>query len=123
MNAPRNSAGVPLRLGTGIAIGLAIAYVDNIAFAGEVSPIVIVGLLLAGTIGVVGLWGRRGWPAAAFAWLCIPMAHLVKRVLGLPDTLHPNTYTSVAMLAAFTFAVTILGAGVGMVIHQYAIRE
>src|SRR5262249_59759956 len=95
----------PTVLGVGVVAGAAIAYVDNYAFEGEVSPIVIVALLLAATAMAGAVWGRRGWVAVAVMWACVPSAHVVKHVLGLPDTLHPNTYMSILYLAAFTLIV------------------
>ena len=112
----------PMRLCVGLAAGIAVAWVDNFAFEGEVSPIVIVVMLLAATATIAAVWGRRGWATAAAAWLCVPLAHLIKHVLGLPDTLHPNTYTSILMLAAFTFVVAAFGTGAGMLIHRGAAR-
>ena len=85
----------PMRLCVGLAAGIAVAWVDNFAFEGEVSPIVIVVMLLAATATMTAVWGRHRWAAAAAAWLSVPLAHLIKHVLGLPDTLHPNTYTSI----------------------------
>jgi len=35
--------------------------VDNYAFQGEVSPVVVVALLLGATTTAASLWGRRGW--------------------------------------------------------------
>jgi hypothetical protein len=96
------------RFGAGLGAGIAISYVDNVTFKGEVSPIVIVVMLLAAAATATGIWGRRGWITAAVAWMCVPFIHLVKHVLGLADTLHPNTYTSIFMLAAFTFVITML---------------
>ena len=96
---------------------------DNVTFEGEVSPIVIVGMLFITTATVVGIWGRRGWITAAAAWMCVPLVHLVKKVLSLPDTLHPNTYTSILMLGAFTFVVAALGTGTGMLIHKGVSRN
>lgn len=52
-----------MRLIFGLMVGGAIAYVDNVAFAGEVSPIVIVLLLLAAASMVAVVWGARGWIA------------------------------------------------------------
>jgi hypothetical protein len=106
------------RVAVGLAAGLAIAYVDNVAFEGEVSPIVTVAMLLATTTTAAGISGRRGWITAGAAWVCVPLVHLIKHVLGLPDTLHPNTYASILMLGVFTFAVTTLGTGAGMLIHR-----
>jgi hypothetical protein len=47
----------PPRLGIGLAAGIAIAAVDNFAFEGEVSPIIIVALLLAAFTLVVAIVG------------------------------------------------------------------
>ena len=106
------------RLAIGLGTGLAIAAVDSFAFGGEVSPIVIVILLVATTAAFGGIWGRGGWTAAVATWVCVPLAHVVKHVLGLPDTLHPNTYTSILMLAAFTLVVTTIGTGAGILLHK-----
>jgi hypothetical protein len=48
------------------------------------------------------------------------MAHVVKHVLGLPDTLHPNTYVSILYLAAFTLVVATVGTGCGVLAHRLA---
>ena len=109
---------LPVRLGIGFAAGAAIVYVDNWAFVGEVSPILIVAMLLAATATAGAIWGRRGWVASFAAWVCVPLAHLVKHVLGLPDTLHPNTYASILMLAAFTLAVASIGTGCGVLFRR-----
>ena len=105
------------RLALGLGVGIAIACVDNFAFGGEVSPIVIVGLLFVSTTTFGGVWGRASWMPVLAAWMCVPLAHLVKHVLGLPDTLQPNTYTSILMLAAFTLAVATVGTVAGMLIY------
>jgi hypothetical protein len=111
-----------LRIGGGFVAGAAIVAVDNLAFGGEVSPIVIVAMLLAATAAAGAIWGRRGWVAAAATWVCVPGAHLIKHLLGLPDTLHPNTYTSILMLALFSLAVSAIGIGCGMLVRQLRTR-
>jgi hypothetical protein len=108
----------PKRFAFGLGTGIVIAAVDNFASGGEVSPIVIVALLIVATATFGGLWGRGGWSAALAAWMCLPLAHLVKHVLGLPDTLHPNTYRSILLLAAFTFVVATLGTVAGMLVGR-----
>jgi hypothetical protein len=108
------------RLGAGLVAGAAIVFVDNWAFEGEVSPIIIVAMLLAATAMAGAIWGRDGWMTAAVTWACVPLAHVVKHVLGLPDTLHPNTYTSILYLAAFTLVVAIGGAGCGVLVRRLA---
>jgi hypothetical protein len=102
----------------GLIVGAGIAAVDNVLFEGEVSPIVIVGMLLAATFAAGANWGRRGWVAAVAVWAWVPAAHLAKRVLGLPDTLHPNTYASILMLAAFTLGVAVVGTACGLLVHR-----
>ena len=59
----------PLRFGCGLTDGMAIAGVDNCAFEGEVSPIVIVIVLFVTTITTAGTWGRNGWIASGAAWV------------------------------------------------------
>jgi hypothetical protein len=110
----------PVRIAVGFLIGALIAAVDNLAFGGEVSPIVIFALLLVGSAGMGSLWGTRGWPPALAMWICIPAAHIIKHVLGMADTIQPNTYASILLLAAVTLAVTLLGAGGGVLGHRLA---
>jgi hypothetical protein len=113
-------SGYPTHLGVGLVAGAAIVYVDNFAFEGEVSPILIIALLLVATAMAGAMWGRSGWIAAAVTWVCIPVVHAFKHVLGLPDTLHPNTYTSILLLAAFTLVVATVGTGCGVLVRRLA---
>jgi hypothetical protein len=108
----------PVRLASGLVAGATIVWVDNVAFEGEVSPIVIVAMLLAVTATAGAVWGWRAWTTAAATWACVPAAHVTKHVLGWPDTLHPNTYASILYLAVFTLAVAIAGTGVGVFTHR-----
>src|SRR6478672_7067734 len=107
-----------MRLGVGILAGAAIAIVDNFAFQGETSPIVIVVMLLAAAAVIAAIWGQRCWMPVCVMWACVPIAHVAKHVLGLPDTLHPNTYRSIVYLAAFTLCVAIAGAGFGLLTRK-----
>jgi hypothetical protein len=107
----------------GLAAGLAIAAVDTFAAGGHVSPIVIVALLILATGGIGGTWGWRAWPGALAAGLPVPVVHLVKHALGLPDTIQPNTYDSIAMMGLFTLAVTGAGFVAGVVLRQAAVDE
>ncbi len=106
------------RLGAGFVAGGLVAYVDNYLFQGEVSPIVIVVVLLAATATFGAFWGRSGWLAAATAWAFVPLPHLIKHLLGLPDTLHPNTIASIGLLAGFTFVVALVGTGSGLLLRS-----
>lgn len=105
-----------MRIGVAVALGAAIAAVDNFAFGGETSPIVIFGLLLIATASIGFGWRQRGWLPAAILWACIPAAHLIKHGLGLPDTIQPNTYASIFKLAAVTLAVAVAGTACGMAV-------
>jgi hypothetical protein len=108
------------RLVSGVLGGAAIAFVDNCAFEGEASPILVIALLFAATAASGAIWGRSAWMTVAVIWACVPLAHVVKHFFGLPDTLHPNTYTSILLLAAFTFAVAAVGTACGMLIRRPA---
>jgi len=108
----------PARFGIGLVAGLVMVYVDDFAFNGEVSPLVIVAMLVVIASTAAGIWGRHGRIAACGAWMLVPLAHRISHILSLPDTSHPNTYASILMLAAFTLAITALGTGVGMLIHR-----
>ncbi len=105
-------------IGLAIAFGVAIAAVDNLALAGEVSPVVVVGMLLVATAIVGILSPRRAWLPALAVWVWVPLAHLVKHVLGLPDTLHPNTYASITMLGAFSLIVALIGMACGGLVRR-----
>lgn len=110
----------PVRLGVGLIAGAAIAYVENVAFGGEVSPIVVLAMLLATTATAGAIWGPRGWVTTVTAWAFVPAPHWVKHLLGLPDTLHPNTYASILLLAAFSLVVAAVGTGCGMLVRKLA---
>jgi len=107
-----------MRLLVGLIAGAVIVFIDNFAFQGEVSPIVIVIMLLVSTITVGAIWKWHAWIAVVTLWICVPIAHVVKHLLGLPDTLHPNTYTSILMLAVFTFVISAIGFLFGTLINR-----
>ena len=113
----RISVSHPTRLGFGIACGTAIALVDNFASGGEVSPVVVVVLLLAASVTAGALWGLSGWPAMVLIWIAVPAPHVVLLAVGLPDTLHPATWGSIAQVAGFTAFVVACGSGVGALFH------
>jgi hypothetical protein len=113
----RFSISHPTRLDFGIACGVAIALVDGVASGGEVSPVVVVALLLAASAAIGALWGFSGWPAAVVVWAAVPAPHAVKLSIGLTDTLHPNTWASIAQLAGFTAVVVAIGGGGGALLR------
>jgi hypothetical protein len=106
------------RLWLGAGAGALIAVVDNVLFHGEASPIVVVGLLLVTTGAAGAAWGKDGWLPALAAWIWLPGVHLVKRILDLPDTIHPNTYQSIVALAAFSLGVAAVGTLAGVALRR-----
>lgn len=115
--------GFSIRAGTGAIAGAGIAAVDNFAFGGEVSPIVIVGMLLIFGAAAGMIWGARAGVAAAVAWAWLPMAHVFKHLMGLPDTIRPNTYPSILKLAVFSFVITGIGLGFGLAFRPLLRRD
>jgi len=107
-----------LQVVIGFAAGIVIAAIDNIAFNGEVSPVVIVVLLFAVSFTSGVLWGIRGWLMPAIAWICVPSVHLDKHIIGLPDTIHPNTYGSILMLAMFTLVIALAGISIAALVRK-----
>ena len=107
-----------LRIAIGVIVGAGIALVDNVAFGGEASPILIVAMLLvsASTAGI--FWGTRAVLPAALVWVPLPAVHLLKHVFAMPDTIHPNTYASILKLGVFSFAVTATGLSFGLAFHR-----
>lgn len=121
MLQPHNHPSVsPIPLLIAALSGLAISALDTFAIHGEISPILIVLLLLLVTVSLGITSGRRRWIAAGLVWFCLPAAHLIKHLLNLPDSLHPNTYPSILMLAAFSLAVCLGGTAIGAAIHHFA---
>ncbi|HUH64054.1 MAG TPA: hypothetical protein VLZ50_13705 [Terracidiphilus sp.] len=112
-----------LRNSVGFIAGAGIAAVDNFAFGGEVSPIVIVAMLLIVSGAVGAIWGLHGVVAAGMVWVWLPMAHVVKHAFDLPDTIQPNTYSSILMLGIFSFVVTGLGLGFGVALRRLLCLE
>ena len=107
------------RISIGLVVGAAVSAIDHFASGGEVSPIVIVFLLLAAS-GAAGLiWGRGSWVVTAAVWVWLPCTHLVQHMLGLPDSLYPNTYTSILMLAVFSLVVITAGTGFGILLRRF----
>lgn len=103
-----------------VALGVAIAAVDNLALEGEASPILVVALLIGTTVAIGALAPRRVWVAALAVWGWVPLAHLTKHMLGMPDTLRPNTYASIVLLGAVSLFVTVVGSGCGVLARRLA---
>ncbi len=118
MDSPGSKSKLLVRCVIAAVVGLVIAGVDNLAFEGEVGPIVIVGMLLTGSAVMTTVWRTQGALLAGVVWLWLPLSHLVKKMLGLPDTLHPNTYASILKLAIFSLVVVAVGDAIGLALRR-----
>jgi hypothetical protein len=107
-----------LRPTVGLLIGAVLVYLDGYAFSGETGPIVTIGCLLVATVSLSLTWSTGAWVAASIAWVMLPLGHVIKHSLGIPDTIQPNTYISIAGLAAVTLIAATLGGGLGLLIRQ-----
>lgn len=105
-------------IGIAAVAGIAISAVENFTFRGEISPIAIVALLLLASASLGIGWGVRHWPSLLAVWFWLPAVHVFKHVRGLPDTLHPNTYASIAALAVFSLVVCCIGFFIGVAGRQ-----
>jgi hypothetical protein len=76
--------------------------VDNFAHGGEVSPMVIVVLLLAATSAFGAVWGK-GAPVAMLAtWVWLPSTHLVKHLASISvRNVHPKNHAMKTWLNYF----------------------
>lgn len=117
MNQANMRAGNSSAILIALVAGILIAAVDNFAFGGEVSPILIVLLLAMAAAALAFFFAKRLLTTLAL-WMWVPAAHVVKHAAGLPDTVHPNTYPSIAMLGAFTLVVTLIGTAIGMALRR-----
>lgn len=112
----RPAYGVSIMAGS--LAGLATAYVDNVAFQGEVSPVVVVAMIFITTAVAGFFWRNHGGIAALIIWICVPGVHVMKRLLGMRDTLYPHTWLSVFKLALFSLLVAIAGFGAGLLLRS-----
>jgi hypothetical protein len=101
-------------IGAAFLAGATISALDNWASGGEISPIVIVGVLLIVSAAAGILSGNRATAAVVVVWAWLPIPHFVKHALGLPDTIHPNTLASIFELGAFTLMVAAIGFAIGL---------
>jgi len=114
----RRMFALPTRASFAISVlaGVMIAAIDAFASRGEISPIVIVLLLLAST-SFLGVFVSTGSATCGFAIAApLPLSHALRHALHMPDTLQPNTYDSIFLLALFTLAVSFVGLLLGHLI-------
>jgi len=105
------------RIFYGLIAGAVIAWVDNYTMGGEVTPIVIVFLLLIAAAFAGVIWKYRCWSASILIWIFNPLVHFIKHYFGWQDTIQPNTYPSILKLAIFTAVITAIGSFAGIFIR------
>jgi len=107
-----------LTTSTGLLAGVIIALADNFAADGQISPAVIVILLLISSTGAGIIWDNAGWIASAITWIFLPSAHLVGLFFRLPDTLHPAASASILKIAMFSMIIAAAGTATGILIRR-----
>jgi|GEM_PF-5378839 len=98
--------------------GITISMIDNYAMNGEISPIVIVMLLFLSVTALSAFNPNNVWLNALLVWIWLPASHLIKHLLEMPDSIYPNTYKSILLLALFTFTICIVGLLIGIGIRR-----
>lgn len=101
----------------GLVAGLAISAVELYAAGGHVPPVVIVALQIAASAAIGGLWGWSAWPGAIAVAAPMPAVHAIRHALGWPDTISPNTWDAIVMMALFAVAVAGAGFAAGAVLR------
>ena len=101
-----------------VIIGLIISAVDNYAFGGEITPMVIILLLLLATSGMSVIVNTKAYLISIIIWFFLPAVHLIKHLCGLSDSIQPNTIKSILLLALFTFAISQIGFLIGRGIRK-----
>jgi hypothetical protein len=107
---------------TGFVAGVAVAAIEAWG-GGAVRPVVIVALVIAAGLGVGLRWAWGGWPGALALAVPVPGLHMVRHVLGLPDTIQPNTYDAIVMMALFHAALAGAGLAAGAVLRAAVADE
>ena len=104
----QSSQGVAMVIASGL--GLLIAALDRASLFGDDSAqfTLFLWLLSSGLLGFVRPLRPWLWAALIGPWLSL--TNLVLHVLGLPGSIHPDTYTTILILLPLSLAVCSLGA-------------
>lgn len=101
-----------------IILGLVIAYVDLFADRGEISPAVVLFLLL-----IAGAIHRKfSLLLAVLTAVSLPAVHLALHVAGRKTTLQPDTVTSILMIGAVSACAATIGVLIGAAARRTAAR-
>ncbi len=94
-------------------LGLLIAALDRASLFGDDSAqfTALLWLLSSGLLGFA--LPRRPWLWASLIGPWLSLTNSVLHVLGLPGSVHPDTYLTILILLPLSLAVCLLGAYVG----------
>ena len=121
MTPPAPVSSITFQALVGSTAGLAIAYLDGSLFRGEISPIIVLGLLGAAGLAAGMIWRWRGIVSTLCAWVWLPLAHVIRHAAHLPDTVQPNTYLSIAGIGGIALVACAAGLACGALLtgsHQ-----
>jgi hypothetical protein len=98
--------------------GLFIAAIDRAALFGDDSAqfTVFLWLVFSGLLGFAR--PHRPWLWAVLIGPGLPLTSLVLHVLGLPGSVHPDTYTTILLLLPISLAVCSFGAYGGALVRR-----
>jgi hypothetical protein len=101
-----------------VGVGLLIAWFDLAAPFGDDTEKGTLLLWLV-TCGMLGLFSpARPWRWAVLVAIWVPIIYFARNVLGLPNSLNPNSYSTILILMPVSLAVCLAGAYAGSFIRH-----
>lgn len=106
-----------------IGLGLVITGVDLFADRGEISPGVVLFLLLIAGAIVGAIHRRFSLVLAALTAVSLPAVHLVLHLAGRKTTLQPDTVASILMVGLAAVCAATVGVLIGAAPSYAAARK
>ena len=107
---------------TAIVLGLIIVCVDLFADRGEISPAVVLALLLSAGAIVGAIHKRFSVLLAVLTAVSLPGIHLALHLAGRKTTLQPDTVTSILMVGVVAVCAATIGVLIGAAARRTAAR-
>ncbi len=107
---------------TAIVLGLIIVCVDLFADRGEISPAVVLALLLGAGAIVGAIHKRFSVLLAVLTAVSLPGIHLALHLAGRKTTLQPDTVTSILMVGVVAVCAATIGVLIGAAARRTAAR-
>jgi hypothetical protein len=105
-----------------ILLGLAIVGVDLFADGGEISPAVVLALLLTAGAIVGAIHKRFSLLLAVLTAVSLPVVHLALHISGRKTTLQPDTVASILMVGLVAGCAATIGVLIGAAARRTAAR-